>query len=87
MTVMAHIVAALGVPHTPTFPSAVPRDDLTNETARLFAALADRLREARVDTIVMFDSDHLNTFFLDSWPTFATGAAQRATGQPGSRLS
>lgn len=77
---MADIVAALGVPHTPTFPSAVPRDDLTNETARLFAGLADRLREARVDTIVMFDSDHLNTFFLDNWPTFAIGAAQCATG-------
>lgn len=63
---MARLVAALGVPHTPTFPSAVPRDDLSSETVRRFADLAERLREARVDTIVMFDSDHLNTFFLDS---------------------
>jgi hypothetical protein len=77
---MAHLVAALGVPHTPTFPSAVPRDDLTSETGRLFAGLADRLREARVDILVMFDSDHLNTFFLDNWPIFAIGAASRTTG-------
>jgi len=45
---MAHLVAALGVPHSPTFPSAVPRDDLTSETARLFAGLAQRLSQARV---------------------------------------
>ena len=77
---MADIVAALGVPHTPAFPAAVPRDDLNNETARLFAGLAERLRQARVDTLVMFDSDHLNTFFLDNWPTFAIGAAQRTSG-------
>ncbi len=77
---MAHIVAALGLPHTPTFPSAVPRDDPGNETARLFAGLARRLSEAAVDIIVMFDSDHLNTFFLDNWPTFAIGAARSAAG-------
>jgi len=35
----------------------------------------------------MFDSDHLNMFFLDSWPTFATGAAQRATGPNDDRLA
>jgi gallate dioxygenase len=77
---MADIVAALGLPHTPAFPSVIPRDDPENETSRLFADLAARLRQARVDTLVMFDSDHLNTFFLDNWPTFAIGAAQRTTG-------
>ena len=49
---------------TPAFPSVVPVGDRANETARLFADVAEHLRQARADTIVMFDSDHLNTFFL-----------------------
>jgi Catalytic LigB subunit of aromatic ring-opening dioxygenase len=61
-------------------PVGGPRDDLSDETARLFAGLAGRLRRAEVDTIVMFDSDHPNTFFLDNWPTFAVGVAEHATG-------
>jgi protocatechuate 4,5-dioxygenase beta chain len=77
---MANIVAALGVPHTPAFPSVVPVGDRANETARLFADVAEHLRQARADTIVMFDSDHLNTFFLDNWPIFAIGAAPYAHG-------
>lgn len=77
---MASIVAAVGLPHTPYFPSTVTRGDSANETAQLFANLATRLRAARVDTIVMFDSDHFNTFFLDNWPTFAIGVAPQMSG-------
>ena len=29
---------------------------------------------------MVFDSDHLNTFFLDAWPTFAIGVADRSHG-------
>jgi len=28
----------------------------------------------------MFDSDHLNTFFLDNWPVFSVGVAPRTSG-------
>lgn len=77
---MAEIVAAVGLPHTPYFPATVSRNDADNETSQLFANLATRLRAARVDTIVMFDSDHFNTFFLENWPTFAIGVAPQMSG-------
>lgn len=77
---MAEIVAAVGLPHTPYFPAMVSRDDPENATSQLFANLARRMRAARVDTIVMFDSDHFNTFFLENWPTFAIGVAAQMSG-------
>ena len=77
---MAEIVGAVGLPHTPYFPAMVSRDDPADATSQLFANLARRLRAARVDTIVMFDSDHFNTFFLENWPTFAIGVAPQMSG-------
>ena len=65
---MATIVAGFGVPHTPVFPFFVKRDGPNCETAKLFAAQKDELAAARPDVIVMFDTDHLNTFFLDNLP-------------------
>jgi hypothetical protein len=70
---MAEIVAAVGFPHTPGFPAAVKRDGPDCETARFFAAQRSALEAARVDIIVMFDTDHLNTFFFDNLPIFAVG--------------
>jgi aromatic ring-opening dioxygenase catalytic subunit (LigB family) len=70
---MAQIVAGFGVPHTPIFPHFVKRDGPDCEIARLFGAQKEQLAEARPDIIVMFDTDHLNTFFLDSLPIFAVG--------------
>jgi len=70
---MAQIVAGFGVPHTPIFPHFVKRDGPDCEIARLFRAQKEQLAETRPDAIVMFDTDHLNTFFLDSLPVFAVG--------------
>lgn len=70
---MAQIVAGFGVPHTPIFPFFVKRDGPDCETAKLFSAQKEHLAAVRPDVIVMFDTDHLNTFFLDNLPVFAIG--------------
>src|ERR1043166_3422338 len=70
---MAQIVAGFGVPHTPVFPHFVKRDGPDCEIAKLFDAQKDQLAAARPDLTVMFDTHHLNTFFLDSLPIFAIG--------------
>ena len=77
---MATIVAGFGVPHTPVFPFFVKRDGPDCETAKLFAAQKQELAAARPDVIVMFDTDHLNTFFLDNLPIFAVGVDKAFTG-------
>jgi hypothetical protein len=77
---MAQIVAGFGVPHTPIFPFFVKRDGPDCETAKLFAAQREQLAAARPDVIVMFDTDHLNTFFLDNLPIFAVGVDKSFTG-------
>src|SRR5580704_7855981 len=70
---MAQIVAGFGVPHTPIFPHFVKRDGPDCEIAKLFGAQKVELAATRPDLIVMFDTDHLNTFFLDALPIFAIG--------------
>src|SRR5260370_8622107 len=70
---MAQIVAGFGVPHTPIFPHFVKRDGPDCEIAKLFGAQKEELAATRPDLIVMFDTDHLNTFFLDALPIFAIG--------------
>jgi gallate dioxygenase len=77
---MANIVAGFGVPHTPVFPFFVKRDGTESETAKLFAAQKAQLAAVRPDVIVMFDTDHLNTFFLDNLPIFAVGVDKEFTG-------
>ncbi len=70
---MAQIVAGFGVPHTPIFPHFVKRDGPDCEIAKLFGAQKEALAAVRPDVIVMFDTDHLNTFFLNDLPIFAVG--------------
>src|ERR1700722_12013314 len=85
---MANIVAGFGVPHTPVFPFFVKRDGPESETAKLFAAQKEQLAAVRPDVVVMFDTDHLNTFFLDNLPLFAVGVDKEFSGaheQPGER--
>jgi hypothetical protein len=77
---MAEIVAGFGVPHTPVFPFFVERDGPDCETAVLFRTLTAHLDEIRPDLIVLFDTDHLNTFFLDNLPIFAVGVGDSFTG-------
>lgn len=77
---MAEIVAGFGVPHTPVFPFFVERDGPDCEIAVLFRKLTEHLEEIKPDLIVMFDTDHLNTFFLDNLPIFAVGVADDFQG-------
>jgi gallate dioxygenase len=78
--IVAEVVGALGVPHTPVFPFFVKRDGPDSETALLFKALADEFAALKPDLIVMFDTDHLNTFFLDNLPVFAVGVTETFKG-------
>jgi aromatic ring-opening dioxygenase catalytic subunit (LigB family) len=77
---MAQIVGGFGVPHTPIFPHFVKRDGPDCEIAKLFGAQKDQLAATRPDVIVMFDTDHLNTFFLDNLPVFAIGVTNAFKG-------
>jgi gallate dioxygenase len=77
---MAEIVGAFGVPHTPVFPFFVKRDGPDCEIARFFAGLTAELQKLKPDLIVMFDTDHLNTFFLDNLPIFAAGVTDAFKG-------
>lgn len=77
---MADIVAAFGVPHTPSLPAEVAREGPAYEPAQLFAAVASHLREVQAQALVIFDSDHLNTFFLDNLPLLSIGVAPATAG-------
>ena len=71
---MAEIVAAFGVPHTPMYPRLVERDGPDCHIARMYRAVREHLEAVQPEIIFVFDSDHINTFFFDNWPTFAVGA-------------
>ena len=77
---MAEIVAAFGVPHTPSFVAHVAREGPECDVAQLFRSVQKHLDAVDPDIIVIFDSDHFNTFFLNNWPTFAIGIAQNTAG-------
>jgi hypothetical protein len=77
---VAEIVGAFGVPHTPVFPFFVKRDGPESEIARFFGALTAELQQLKPDLIVMFDTDHLNTFFFDNLPIFGVGVAESFKG-------
>jgi aromatic ring-opening dioxygenase catalytic subunit (LigB family) len=81
---MSEIVAAYAVPHTPSFVAEVRANGARSRTAASFAAIKAHLDRARPDVIVTLNNDHFNTFFLDNWPTFAIGVAER-TGGPSDR--
>jgi aromatic ring-opening dioxygenase catalytic subunit (LigB family) len=77
---MAEIVAAFGVPHTPSFPAQVAKEGPDCTTAKLYAEIAKHLRAARPDVLVIYTDDHFNTFFLDNFPIFAIGIADQTSG-------
>jgi protocatechuate 4,5-dioxygenase beta chain len=76
---MAELVAAVGVPHSPHYPSQFPQDG-AEPIARTYQAVKQHLDAAKVDVIVAVANDHFNTFFLNNFPTFAIGVAEGATG-------
>jgi hypothetical protein len=77
---MAVVVGGLGVPHTPFFPGVVARDGPKHEIARFFAVQRAALTRMKPDLIVVFDTDHFNTFFIDNLPTFAVGVDKTFVG-------
>ena len=77
---MAEIVAGFGVPHTPMFPALVAREGPQCQTARLYRAVAEQLDAITPDVLVVFDSDHLNTFFLDNYPNLSIGVTDQTSG-------
>jgi hypothetical protein len=77
---VATIVAAYGLPHTPIFPFKVAEEGPASATGRLFGMARNSLAAARPDVVVIFDTDHLNTFFLDNLPVFAIGIDDRFKG-------
>jgi protocatechuate 4,5-dioxygenase beta chain len=77
---LAEIVAAFGLPHTPSLPALVAREGPTSETAQLFARVQHDLEAVQPDALVIFDSDHLNTFFLDNLPLLSVGVASSTAG-------
>src|SRR5437588_549472 len=77
---MAEIVAAFGVPHTPMFPELVEREGPSSETGKLYATIRKHLEEVQPDILLIFDSDHLNTFFFNNLPLFCVGVAPRTEG-------
>lgn len=77
---MGELVAAFGVPHTPMAPVEVERAGPECETARLFAAVRRHVDEVQPDVLLVFDSDHLNTFFFNNLPTFCVGVTDRTVG-------
>jgi len=77
---MAEIVAAVGVPHTPAFPGLVAREGPDSATGTLYAQVREHLESAGAELLVMFDSDHLNTFFFDNLPALSVPVAAEAPG-------
>jgi protocatechuate 4,5-dioxygenase beta chain len=76
---MAELVATIGVPHSPHYPSQFPKDGQA-DTSRNFRAVKAQLDAAKADAIVVVANDHFNTFFLNNFPTFAIGVADASSG-------
>ena len=77
---MAKVVAAYGLPHTPFFPSKVVEEGASSPTGLMFGKARASLEAARPDAIILFDTDHYNTFFFDNFPIFAIGIDQTFKG-------
>lgn len=76
---MAELVGAFAASHTPVmlnFPDAIPADDRTAIFAS-FQHLCQSLAACRPQIVVMVSDDHLHNFFLNNFPAFCIGAADR----------
>jgi 2,3-dihydroxyphenylpropionate 1,2-dioxygenase len=70
---MGQIVAAMATMHAPQFFTRPPEEDPKQLDAGIAAMrkLGEVLDETKPDALLVFASDHLETFFLKSVPTFA----------------
>jgi 2,3-dihydroxyphenylpropionate 1,2-dioxygenase len=76
---MGQIVAAMATMHAPQLFTRPPEEDPKQLDAGVAAmrSLGKVLDETKPDTIILFASDHLETFFLKSVPTFAVICGER----------
>jgi hypothetical protein len=77
---MAEIVAGFGVSHSPHAPEAVRKAGGEHPLIPLYARVSEAVTSAKPDVLIVFDCDHFSTFFLDNWPIFAIGVADRSAG-------
>jgi len=77
---MGQIVAAMATMHAPQLFTRPPEEDPRQLDAGIAAMrqLGEVLDETKPDALIIFASDHLETFFLKSVPTFAVIAGERA---------
>ena len=77
---MGKIVAAMATMHAPQLFTRPPEEDPKQLDAGIAAMrkLGEVLDETKPDALVIFASDHMETFFLQSVPTFAVIAGERA---------
>jgi aromatic ring-opening dioxygenase catalytic subunit (LigB family) len=76
----AKVVAAYGLPHTPFYPSQVIEEGPSSPTGQMFARVRESLVAAKPDVILIFDTDHYNTFFFDNFPILAIGIDDKFKG-------
>ena len=78
---MGQIVASMATMHAPQLFTRPPEEDARQLDAGIAAMrqLGEILDESRPDALVIFASDHMETFFLKTVPTFAVMASDRAT--------
>ncbi|PWU01618.1 MAG: hypothetical protein C5B51_22460 [Terriglobia bacterium] len=78
---MGQIVAAMASVHAPQLFTRPPEEDPKQLDAGIAAMrqLGRVLDEEKPDVLVIFASDHMETFFLRTVPTFAVMASDRAT--------
>ena len=78
---MGQIVGAMATMHAPQLFTRPPEEDPHQLDAGIAAMrqLGSLLDETRPDALVIFASDHMETFFLKTVPTFAIMASERAT--------
>lgn len=79
---MAKLVAAGAVSHTALMIRA--KDKAPNEQAEnvfhAFSELGRRLKEKKVDTLIVLSSDHVKTFFVDNMPSICIGIGDKGEG-------
>jgi hypothetical protein len=77
---MANIVGAVGLPHNPNFPELVEREGANCDTAQSYRHAAVELEGLHPDVVLIFTTDHLNTFFFENLPILALGVGDEFTG-------
>jgi 2,3-dihydroxyphenylpropionate 1,2-dioxygenase len=80
---MGKVVAAMASMHAPQLFTRPPEEDPAKLDAGIAAMrkLGEVLDETKPDALIIFASDHLETFFLESVPTFLIIAGDRANAE------